>query len=78
MADKTLDLFNNVLTAYLTGLAYLSDNKAVNYNFDNLIKAVDVDAIKNVLPITKSDLTSLGKLATIISNDLMDLYRKGN
>jgi hypothetical protein len=76
MADKTLVLFNNVLTAYLTGLANLSDNQAVNYNFDNLIKAVDVDQIKDKLQITKSDISSLGKLATIISNDLMDLYRK--
>ncbi|MEP6952067.1 MAG: hypothetical protein ABI863_22445 [Ginsengibacter sp.] len=75
-ADDALDLFNSVLTAYLTGLANLSDSKAVNYNFDNLIKAVDVDEIAGQLKITKPEMTSLGNLATIISNDLMNLYRK--
>ena len=76
MADKALSLINGVLNAYLTGLAKLSNGKAVNYNFDNLIKAVDVDQIKNNIPITSNEISSVSKLATIISHDLMDTYRK--
>ncbi|SHN26182.1 hypothetical protein [Mucilaginibacter sp. OK098] len=76
LADKALNTLNSVLSGYLTGLGKLSDKKAVNYNYDNLVKAIDVDKIKNIVPITSDQVTSLGKIATTVTNDLMDGYRK--
>jgi len=73
-ADKTLSTINAVLTAYLTGLADLSDGKAVNYNYNDLVSAIN----KNEATFKLSDVevTALGKVATIVSNDLMNTYRR--
>ncbi|HTE01636.1 MAG TPA: hypothetical protein VK668_20250 [Mucilaginibacter sp.] len=76
LADKALNTLNSVLSAYLTGLGKLSDKKTVDYNYDNLVKAIDVDKIKTVIPVTKDQITSLGKIAATITNNLMDGYRK--
>jgi len=73
-ADKALTTINGVLNAYLTGLANLSDNKAVNYNYDKLVSAVNTTSTK--LKISGDEVTALGKIATILTNDLMNSYRR--
>src|SRR3569833_2061900 len=73
-ADKTLSTINAVLTAYLTGLADLSDGKAVNYNYDDLVKAINKNDAK--FGLSETEMTALGKVATIVSNDLMNTYRR--
>ncbi|WP_183565779.1 hypothetical protein [Mucilaginibacter sp. SP1R1] len=76
LADKALITLNSVLAGYLTGLGKLSDKNAVNYNYDDLVKAIDVDKIKSILPITSAQISSAGKIATVITNDLMSAYRQ--
>ena len=73
-ADKTLTTMNAVLTAYLTGLANLSDSKTVNYNYSNLVSAINANDTK--FKLSGDEVTSLGKIATVISNDLMNTYRR--
>jgi hypothetical protein len=76
-ADQALSIMNQVLSAYLTSLAKLSDSKVVNYNFTNLVNAIDSNSlVSSRLSIKSSDWSSVGKIATILSNDLMDAYRK--
>jgi hypothetical protein len=75
-ADKALNTLNGVVTAYLTGLGNLSDGKAVNYNYGDLVNAVDSNALLSKLSISSAEWTSVGKIATIVSNDLMNAYRK--
>jgi hypothetical protein len=76
-ADQILSTMNQVISAYLTALGNLSDSKAVNYNFSNLTGAIDSNSlIQSKLSITTTQWTSLGKIATTLSNDLMNAYRK--
>jgi len=77
MADKALMTVNEVLTGYLAALAALSDGKAVDYNFTHLVTAIDSNSlIRSKLSITPSQWSSVGKLATLLANDLLNLYRK--
>lgn len=73
-ADKALNVFNNVLAAYLTGLAQLSDKKAVNFDLSDLVKAINA-GIKP-LSITPAEITSAGKIGSSIGADLLNFYRK--
>ena len=76
-ADQALAVLNQVVSAYLTGLGKLSDSKAVNYNFTGLVGAIDSNSLaKSKLSITSAQWTSVGKIATILANDMMNVYRK--
>ena len=73
-ADKALTTINGVLNAYLTGLANLSGSKAVNYNYGNLVTAINTTSTK--LSLSSTEVTALGNIATTVSNDLVDTYRR--
>jgi hypothetical protein len=73
-ADKALTTINGVVSAYLTGLANLSADKAVNYNYSNLVSAINADTSK--LSFSGTEVTAIGNIATIVSNDLMNAYRR--
>jgi hypothetical protein len=73
-ADNALTTINSMLSAYFTGLANLSDSKAVNYNYNDLVSAINTNATK--LSFSADEVTAFGNIATILSNDLMNTYRR--
>jgi hypothetical protein len=76
MADKTILIFNKIISGYLGTMANLSDEKKVNYNYADLSKSIDAEAIRGKLNITSDQINAASKLATDITNKLLDAYRK--
>ena len=76
MADKTILIFNKIISGYLSTMANLSNEKRVDYNYADLSKSIDAEAIRGKLNITSDQINAASKLATDITNKLLDAYRK--
>ncbi len=76
-ADKTIDLFASSMQAYLQGLAKLSDQGLINYDYSGVGASIKSQAaVMAKLGISGNDVDDALNIARVATNVIMGKYRE--